>query len=73
MFFARAKNENRIIHELRYSLYLVKYEFPRELMVFFRRIRIKCVLTSEEWENEVKAKIENAAKTTQSFREIESR
>jgi transcription initiation factor IIE alpha subunit len=32
----------------------------------------KGVLTSEEWEKEVKAKVENAAKTMQSFREIES-
>jgi predicted DNA-binding transcriptional regulator len=32
----------------------------------------KGVLTSEEWEKEIKAKIETAAKTTQSFREIES-
>jgi transcription initiation factor IIE alpha subunit len=32
----------------------------------------KGVLTSEEWEKEVKTKVENAAKTTQSFREIES-
>ena len=32
----------------------------------------KGVLTSEEWEKEVRAKVENAAKTTQSFREIES-
>ncbi len=32
----------------------------------------KGVLTSEEWEKEVKAKVEMAAKTTQSFREIES-
>jgi hypothetical protein len=32
----------------------------------------KGVLTSEEWEKEVKVKVENAAKTTQSFREIES-
>jgi hypothetical protein len=31
----------------------------------------KGVLTSEEWEKEVKAKVENAAKTMQSFREIE--
>jgi predicted DNA-binding transcriptional regulator len=33
----------------------------------------KGVLTSEEWEKEVKAKVENGAKTTKSFREIESR
>lgn len=32
----------------------------------------KGVLTSEEWEKEIKAKIETAAKTTQSFRDIES-
>jgi len=32
----------------------------------------KRVLTSEEWEKEVKTRVENAAKTTQSFREIES-
>jgi predicted DNA-binding transcriptional regulator len=32
----------------------------------------KGILTSEEWEKEVKAKVETAAKTTQSFREIES-
>ena len=32
----------------------------------------KGVLTSEEWEKEVKSKIETVAKTTQSFREIES-
>jgi predicted DNA-binding transcriptional regulator len=32
----------------------------------------KGVLTSEEWEKEVKSKVETAAKTTQSFREVES-
>jgi predicted DNA-binding transcriptional regulator len=32
----------------------------------------KGILTSEEWEKEIKAKIDTAAKTTQSFREIES-
>ena len=32
----------------------------------------KGILTSEEWEKEVKSKVETAAKTTQSFREIES-
>jgi len=31
----------------------------------------KGILTSEEWEKEVKAKVETAAKTTKSFREIE--
>jgi predicted DNA-binding transcriptional regulator len=32
----------------------------------------KGILTSEEWEKEVKSKVEKAAKTTKSFREIES-
>jgi len=32
----------------------------------------KGVLTSEEWEKEIKSKIETAAKTSQSFREVES-
>ncbi len=32
----------------------------------------KGILTSEEWEKEIKAKIETAAKTTQSFRDVES-
>ena len=32
----------------------------------------KGVLTSEEWEKEIKTKIDTAAKTTQSFRELES-
>jgi len=32
----------------------------------------KGVLTSEEWEKEIKSKIETSAKTMQSFREVES-
>jgi predicted DNA-binding transcriptional regulator len=32
----------------------------------------KGILTSEEWEKEVKSKIEKTAKTTLSFREVES-
>jgi len=32
----------------------------------------KGIMTSEEWEKEVKSKIEAAAKTTLSFREVES-
>jgi transcription initiation factor IIE alpha subunit len=32
----------------------------------------KGILTSEEWEKEIKIKIETAAKTTQSFRDVES-
>jgi len=32
----------------------------------------KGILTSEEWEKEIKSKIETSAKTMQSFREVES-
>jgi predicted DNA-binding transcriptional regulator len=32
----------------------------------------KGILTSEEWEKEIKSKIEATAKTTLSFREVES-
>jgi predicted nucleotidyltransferase len=32
----------------------------------------KGILTSEEWEKEIKTKIEHVAKTQQSFRELES-
>ena len=32
----------------------------------------KGIMTNEEWEKKIKAKIETAAKTTKSFREIES-
>lgn len=31
----------------------------------------KGIMTSEEWEKEIKSKIETSAKTTRSFREIE--
>lgn len=33
----------------------------------------KGILTSEEWEKEIRSKLEAAAKTTLSFREIESK
>ncbi len=32
----------------------------------------KGILTSEEWETEIKSKIEKSAKTSLSFREVES-
>ena len=32
----------------------------------------KGIMTSEEWERKIKAKIETTAKTTKSFRDIES-
>ena len=32
----------------------------------------KGIMTSEEWEQEIKSKIEHVAKTQQSFREVES-
>lgn len=32
----------------------------------------KGIMTNEEWEKKIKAKIETVAKTTKSFREVES-
>jgi DNA-binding HxlR family transcriptional regulator len=32
----------------------------------------KGIMTTEEWEKKIKAKIEHSAKTQQSFREVES-
>jgi hypothetical protein len=32
----------------------------------------KGIMTNEEWERKIKAKIETTAKTTKSFREVES-
>ena len=32
----------------------------------------KGIMTTEEWERKIKAKIEHAAKTQQSFREVDS-
>jgi hypothetical protein len=32
----------------------------------------KGIMTNEEWEKKIKAKIETTAKTTKSFREVES-
>jgi hypothetical protein len=32
----------------------------------------KGIMTTEEWERRIKSKIESAAKTTQSFRELET-
>jgi len=37
-----------------------------------RHLGKEVFFTSEEWDKEVKAKVENAAKTTRSFKEIES-
>ncbi len=46
-----------------------------DLLKYWLKVKIKPekkgILTSEEWEKEVKAKVETAAKTTKSFREIE--
>jgi hypothetical protein len=62
------KNKKNPIKELALEIDILDHMFAALVDVLER----KGVLTSEEWEKEVKAKVENAAKTTQSFREIES-
>jgi len=56
------------VKELALELDMVDHMIAASVDVLER----KGVLTSEEWEKEGKTKVENAAKTTQSFREIES-
>jgi predicted DNA-binding transcriptional regulator len=63
-----SKRKKDRIKELALELDMVDHMIAALVDVLER----KGVLTSEEWEKEVKAKVENAAKTTQSFREIES-
>jgi hypothetical protein len=63
-----SKSKKDRIKELALELDMVDHMIAALVDVLER----KGVLTSEEWEKEVKAKVENAAKTTQSFREIES-
>ena len=64
---SKRKKKDRI-KELALELDMVDHMIAALVDVLER----KGVLTSEEWEKEVKAKVEGAAKTTQSFREIES-
>jgi predicted DNA-binding transcriptional regulator len=63
-----SKRKKDRIKELALELDMVDHMIAALVDVLER----KGVLTSEEWEKEVKAKVENAAKTTKSFREIES-
>jgi predicted DNA-binding transcriptional regulator len=63
-----SKQKKDRIKELALELDMVDHMIAALVDVLER----KGVLTSEEWEKEVKTKVENAAKTTKSFREIES-
>jgi predicted DNA-binding transcriptional regulator len=63
-----SKRKKDRIKELALELDMVDHMIAALVDVLER----KGVLTSEEWEKEVKAKVENAVKTTKSFREIES-
>lgn len=63
-----SKKKKDRIKELALELDMVDHMIAALVDVLER----KGVLTSEEWEKEVRTKVENAAKTTKSFREIES-
>jgi predicted DNA-binding transcriptional regulator len=63
-----SKRKKDRIRELALELDMVDHMIAALVDVLER----KGVLTSEKCEKEVKEKVENAAKTTQSFRDIES-
>jgi len=63
-----SKRKKDRIKELALELDMVDHMIAALVDVLER----KGILTSEEWEKEIKSKIETAAKTTKSFREIES-
>jgi hypothetical protein len=65
---ARKEAKNGTIEELALELDMVDHI----IAVLVNVLEKKGVLTSEQWEKEVKTKVKNAAKTTKSFREIES-
>jgi transcription initiation factor IIE alpha subunit len=62
------KNKKDAVKELALEIDIIDHMIAALVDVLEK----KGILTSEEWEKEVKSKIETAAKTTQSFRELES-
>jgi|GEM_PF-653619 len=65
---SKRKNKKDRVKELALELDMVDHMIAALVDVLEK----KGILTSEEWEKEVKSKVETAAKTTKSFREIES-
>jgi transcription initiation factor IIE alpha subunit len=63
-----SKGKKDKIKELALEIDIIDHMFAALIDILEK----KGILTSEEWEKEVKSKVETAAKTTQSFREIES-
>jgi predicted DNA-binding transcriptional regulator len=63
-----SKGKKDRIKELALEIDIIDHMFAALIDILEK----KGILTSEEWEKEVKSKVETAAKTTQSFREIES-
>ncbi len=62
------KNKKDMVKELALEISMLDHMLAALVDILEK----KGILTSEEWEKEIKSKIEIAAKTTQSFREIES-
>lgn len=62
------KTDKQRIKELALEIDILDYMLASLVDVLEK----KGILTSEEWEKEIKSKIETDAKTTQSFREVES-
>jgi hypothetical protein len=61
------KNKKDAVRELALEIDILDHMIAALVDVLEKR----GIMTSDEWEKEVKKKVESAAKTTQSFREIE--
>jgi hypothetical protein len=63
-----SKNKKDAIKELGLEIDILDHM----LAALVETLEEKGIMTNEEWEKKIKAKIETTAKTTKSFREVES-
>jgi DNA-binding HxlR family transcriptional regulator len=63
-----SKNKKDSINEVKQEIDILDHMLSALVEV----LEEKGIMTSEEWEQRIKAKIEHVAKTQQSFREVES-
>jgi hypothetical protein len=63
-----SKNKKDAIKELGLEIDILDHM----LAALVETLEEKGIMTNEEWEKKIKAKIETVAKTTKSFRDVES-
>jgi hypothetical protein len=63
-----SKKQKDEIREIKQEIDILDYM----LDALVETLEEKSIITTEEWEKKIKAKIEHSAKTQQSFRELES-